>query len=538
MTTRPDHEGVLPHAIADLSRSRADQPAIIDVTGTQVTYGELHEQALRWAAAFERLGVREGDTVVTMLPNSLLAYYAWLGLGWLRALEVPVNNMYRGSMLRYITENAGAEVVVISARFVDRLAEVADQLTTVKTVVVVDAGPEQTVPDLPFQAVRGDWFLDGVDPYERTPGPSDADIMAIIYTSGTTGPSKGVLVPWAELRWFALSLPDDMIRPGDRYYSPYPNFHLSGKSALGQTALVGATLVIRESFSVSSFWDDLRAHDVGAIALLGPLATMLLRSPEQENDADNPVHSMACAPVIPEIEAFKRRFAIERHSTGFGMTEIGVPITAGWNPPNTATCGRPRQGRPGYEVRIVDEYDKPVPTGSVGELVVRCSEPWCMNVGYWNMPEETARAWRNGWFHTGDGFRADEEGWLYFVDRLKDSIRRRGENISSFEVEAAILEHPGVRECAVIGVPSELSEDDVLAYVVPAEDAALTEEALLRDLVPRMPRFMLPRYIRFVDELPRTEATFRVRKAELRRSVSLESCWDREAAGFSWEEPD
>jgi crotonobetaine/carnitine-CoA ligase len=213
------------------------------------------------------------------------------------------------------------------------------------------------------------------------------------------------------------------------------------------------------------------------------------------------------------------------------MTEIGFPITSGWDPPNGRTCGRRREGSPGYEVRIVDEHDEDVPVGTIGELVVRSREPWVMNSGYWNLPELTGAAWRNGWFHTGDAFREDEDGWLYFVDRKKDALRRRGENISSFEVEAGISAHPAVAEVAVIGVPSEYVEDEVKAVVVLHQGQALTEQELVEWLVPRMPRFMIPRYVEFVDALPKTDGTFRVRKVELRETLVTAATWDREAAG-------
>ena len=518
---------VLPNLIADLAERLGDQPAVIDVTGPAITYRELNDEVLRWAAAYQRVGLGAGETVVTMLPNSLEAYYAWLGAAWLGAIEVPANNMYRGMMLRYLIENSEAETVLLAERFVDRLAEVAGELTRLKRVIVPDATGD--LPDLPFEVIRGDGFLGGVEPARDLPRRDAHDVMAIIYTSGTTGPSKGVLVPWGELYWFANSM-GDILSPGDRYYSPYPAFHVSGKSALYQTASTDSTLVIREMFSATGFWDDIRDNEITVLALLGPLAQILLQMPADPRDADNKVRSMACGPVIPQIEEFKERFGIERHTTGFGMTEAGIPITAGWNPPNTKTCGKPREGRPGYEVRVVDEYDHPVPPGTVGELIVRCSEPWCMNLGYWKMPDKTAEAWRNGWFHTGDAFMVDEDGWMYFVDRIKDAIRRRGENISSFEVEGLVNQHPAVQESAAIGVPSELGEDDVKVHVVLKPDQSLTAPELAEFLEPIMPKFMLPRYIEFVSELPKTDATFRTQKVKLREQAFNDNTWDREKA--------
>ena len=195
--------------------------------------------------------------------------------------------------------------------------------------------------------------------------------------------------------------------------------------------------------------------------------------------------------MIPEIDDFERRFGV-RVATGYGQTETGMAVTTGWDHGPWANCGRIREDYPWPEVRIADEFDEPVPDGEVGELLVRSAEPWALNVGYHEMPEQTAAAWRNGWFHTGDAFRRDDDGWFYFVDRMRDAIRRRGENISSFEVETMVAEHPAVRECAAIGVPAPLGEDDVFVAVIVDDAAAFDPAELLAFLEPRMPRFMLP----------------------------------------------
>ena len=206
-----------------------------------------------------------------------------------------------------------------------------------------------------------------------------------------------------------------------------------------------------------------------------------------------------------------------------------MAVTTGWDHGPWQNCGRRREDYPWPEVRIVDEHDEPVPTGEVGELVVRSAEPWALNVGYYKMPEQTAAAWRNGWFHTGDAFRCDDDGWYYFVDRLRDTIRRRGENISSFEVENLVAEHPDVSECAAIGVPAALGDDEVMVALIVRDRATFDPDALLAFLAPRMPKFMLPRYVEVVDDLPRTEASMRVRKHELRARGVTADTWDRDA---------
>jgi crotonobetaine/carnitine-CoA ligase len=235
-------------------------------------------------------------------------------------------------------------------------------------------------------------------------------------------------------------------------------------------------------------------------------------------------------PLVAEVDEFKRRFGVNV-STGYGMTEIGVPLASdGWNLANTTSCGRVRTGYPGYEVRVVDEVDRPLGPDEVGELIVRTAEPFTMNAGYHNMPAETAHAWRNGWFHTGDAFRYDADGNYYFVDRIKDAIRRRGENISSFEVEEAFLRHPEVADCAAYAVPSELSEDEVAVAVVLVDGAAVDPLELLQFVEPSLPYFALPRFLRVVDAMPMT-ATEKVLKQELRAEGSA-GAWDREQAGF------
>jgi crotonobetaine/carnitine-CoA ligase len=262
------------------------------------------------------------------------------------------------------------------------------------------------------------------------------------------------------------------------------------------------------------------------------MVRFLLMQPERDDDARNPLRGVTAGPLSPEVEEFKKRFDV-KVTTGFGMTEVGGILGSdGWETVNWRSCGKVRRGPPGFEIRLVDEHDEPVAAGETGELIVRTDEPWALNRGYHRMPEKTAEAWRNGWFHTGDVFMRDEDGYFYFVDRLKDCIRRRGENISSMEVEAYVHEHPCVMECAAIGVLSEYGEDEVKICVIVKPDCRLTGPDLLEFLTPRMPRFMLPRYVEFVAEFPKTEATNRIKKAELKRDPRNPNTWDREAAGF------
>jgi crotonobetaine/carnitine-CoA ligase len=541
-----ERDCVLPHLIARRAEREPDAIAMQDVDGREVTCRELHDTVLRWAGAYRNLGVRAGEHVVTMLPNSFEAFYAWLGLTWLGATEVPANTMYRGEMLRYLVENSDAEVVLVSERFLPQLGEVFDAasasgaLDRVRTVVVPDlAGPDSgALPAALPPVVDGAAFFAGAEPATDLDGPDYWDVASIIYTSGTTGPSKGVLVPWGTLWSFVTTVPDDFVAPGDGFYAMYPAFHVSGKAMLYQASYFRARMVLREQFSITHFWDDLRAFGVTGAGLVGPMAPFLLMQPEQPDDADTPLRHVIMGPLVPQVEDFKRRFGVEV-GTGYGMTEIGAPFASdGYRLANATSCGKVRTGWAGYEVRIVDEHDEPLGPGEVGELVVRTGEPWVINRGYYGMPEVTAAAWRNGWFHTGDAFTYDDDGNYYFVDRIKDAIRRRGENISSFEVEALVGRHPDVAESAAIAVPSEYLEDEVKVCVVRREGSELTHAQLVEFLEPTMPAFMVPRYVEFVDALPKTEATLRTRKIELRDDVLNERTWDRETGAFWQPVPD
>jgi crotonobetaine/carnitine-CoA ligase len=512
-----DDAHVLTNLLAARAAAAPDQVFLRDVEGNQFTYGELQDRVLRWASALQGAGVGAGDTVVTMLPSGLEAFAIWLGVASLRAIEVPLNTAYRGPMLEHTVNNAEARLAVVTAAYVAQFDEVRGALTTLERIVVPDG------------ADAG--FADEAEPAKGLEPAAYHDIACMIYTSGTTGPSKGVLMPWGELHQFVTALPDNILKPGGVHYLCLPVFHVSGKSGIYICAHHDASMVVRDTFSLTEFWSDVRTFGATSTGLIGVMASFLMAMPEQPDDADNPLENVSMGPLVAEVEDFKRRFGVQV-STGYGMTEIGVPMASdGWNLANGTSCGRIRTGYPGYEVRVVDELERPLGPGEVGELIVRTAEPFTMNAGYFNMPAETAHAWRNGWFHTGDAFKYDEDGNYYFVDRIKDAIRRRGENISSFEVEAYVSRHPAVQECAAVAVPAEHSEDEVKVVVVVADGAELDPKELIEFLIPTMPRFMIPRYVEVIDALPKTP-TMRVRKVELRAEGAVtDSTWDREAAG-------
>ncbi len=312
----------------------------------------------------------------------------------------------------------------------------------------------------------------------------------------------------------------------DRYMVNLPLFHVGGTLPAHIMLALGGSISVVDSFNTQTFLETVRRTETTFVILLGVMAQFLAKQPKAATDRDNPLKTVVLVPFDFNPAEFSARFDV-RTLTLFNMTEISCPIISEMDPTVLHSAGKVR---PGIECRVVDENDCEVPVGQTGELIVRSDCPWTMNKGYYKNPEATARAWQNGWFHTGDGFRADEQGNLYFVDRMKDAIRRRGENISSYEVEAEVLAHPDVNECAAIAVKSELSEDEVMVVIAPVPGAEIDPEELTHFLGPRMAHFMIPRYIREVDELPKTP-TQKVRKTELRDQGVTEDTWDRDDAG-------
>jgi crotonobetaine/carnitine-CoA ligase len=529
-STRPrvgvPSELLAPNAVRRWAREAPDRVATCDATGESFTYAELDVIARTWATAFRRIGVSRDDHVATFLPNGHDAHAAFLGLGWVRAREVPLNNALVGDLLHDALARSDASVLVVDPAFVDRVVALEAPLPKLRAIVVLGDTAPAGAGDR--RVLTRHEFLEGAAPDDDPEGPIYRDIAVLFFTSGTTGPAKPVLVPWANVYQFWSWVPDDTIAPGEALYCPLPMAHNSGRSSLNYALGRGATFVFRERFSGTSFWDDTRKHDCKAASLVGPMTAFLHSLPPQPDDADNPVRAILCGPLIPEIDEFKQRFGVKM-ATCYGMTETGIVVATGWDHGPAAGCGRARRDYPWPEVRVVDENDEPLGPGEVGELVARAAEPWSMNAGYYHMPEATADAWRNGWFHTGDAFRYDEQGNYYLVDRLKDAIRRRGENISSFEVEHVVEGHPLVAACAAIAVPAELGEDEVMVVIETTEGATLEPATLHEWLRPRLPAFMVPRYID-VAPIPRNATTQRIKKYELRARGITPTTWDAAAA--------
>lgn len=516
-------EDVLPELLA--RRAPLTQVFLQDVDGREATYGQVEDAVNGWAAALERAGVQAGSTVLVMLPNSFESVYSWMAAARLGAIEVPVNTAYRGAILTHVANNAGAQVAVVHVDYLDRLDAIASSLEALQVVIAVG----KTVrPVAGVDVMLADEVVSDDQPVEPSVHPQRYDVACILYTSGTTGASKGVIVPWGQVHATATGcIPLDGLGEDDAWYSPFPMFHMSGKLALYGAALIGSRFVIRNGFNTDGFWPDIRAFGCTTSLLIGTTPAFVASRPPTDDDAGSPLRNVLMAPVPDDPGAFMDRFGV-RIATVFNMTEISCPVWSRWDLGPKGSAGRLR---PGYEVRIVDEHDEEVATGQLGEIVVRSSDPWKLMLGYWRMPDKTVEAWRNYWFHTGDAGFEDENGNYYFVDRTKDAIRVRGENISSMEVEAEVSAHHAVAECAAVGVPSPMGEEDVMVFVVPTAPGACDPSDLTRFLIPRLPRFMVPRYVTLVEALPKTP-TEKVRKHILREERDRHTAWDREEAGI------
>lgn len=521
----PDRDHAVVADILDRrSNEHPDREFIIFESGPTWTYGQAAEEVWAVAAGFQSLGIAHGDYVLSWLPTGPHALLTWFASNALGAAYTPLNPAYRGSILQHVINVPRSKVMIVHADLVDRLEGL--DLPHLETIVIV--GETDAAPDT-LRSVRWDDLKQVGASRPAVEEPVEPwDDMAVIYTSGTTGPSKAVRCSYMHHYTFGRGLFPETIGEDDRFFLCLPMFHASATTPVYCMLQRGGSLVVTPGFSTDTFWADVRKYRTTTAIIMAAMATFLHKQPPQPDDADNPLRIAYMGPMIDDVEGFSKRFDVELYST-YAMTEVPNPIRTPMNPTNAKSCGR-LLGE-GWEVRLVDEHDLEVPVGTPGELIVRHSTPWCLNSGYLGMPEATAEAWRNGWFHSGDALMVDDNGDYHFVDRVKDALRRRGENISSVELESEILTHPDVREAAVVGVPSDVKEDDVLAFVVRAPGSELDYETLTEYLIPRLPYFMVPRYFEFVDELPKTPS-MKVRKVELRAIGLSENTWDREASGI------
>jgi len=531
MQEYPQSDRVLTHIIEDKARRHPDH-VVFQFRDTPIALGELNDQINRAANGLLALGVKPGDKVAIMLPNCPEFLYAWFGANKIGAVEVPINAALKGAGLSYQIVQSDSVVLVADTEYLDRLGDVADDLKSVRHVVLLDRqGSAKSLPGLGRLKTLG--FRELMDRPSSSPAikVNYRDLATILYTSGTTGVSKGVEMShhywydiWSESVKYARYTEDDVL------YTGLPFFHGNAQGiTIGPAILADARAVIVERFSASQLWDDCRRWECTEANYIGGVIPILLKQAERADDADNPVRLMvgAAAPV-DEWQSFQSRFNTKLLEV-YGMTECYCCLASPYDTPRAGSCG---QAITGWDVRIVDDDDNDCPPDITGEFIARSNKMFVGTTGYYKKPEATLELFRNGWIHTGDMGRRDADGYFYFADRKKQAIRRRGENISSFEVEAVIGSHPAVLESGVVGVPSEVGEEEVKAVVVLREGQKVTAEELVRWCEPRMAYFAIPRYIAFRESLPKTPSE-RVEKFKLKDEGITADCWDREKAGIT-----
>ena len=501
--------------------------------GLKFSYSEILDQALRVATALADAGANPGDRVLLMGINSSQYVRGWFGCAVGGFVEVPINNMYEGEFLRHQVVTVKSRFAIVDDDLVARYVAIADQIREIEKFWVIDRGQGQAAVDM---LIAAGWQAELFTAFEATeprdfPIPAAHELGAIFFTSGTTGPSKGVAMPFSQLYFFADEVVSfTRLTAADTYMTTTPLFHGNAQFMASYPALIaGGSLVVRPKFSASRWSDWVREGNVTATNLVGVMSDFVNKAAPKPTDADNNLRVVYAAPMPNSMRpGFKERFGVEAVVDAFGLTETCAPIIAPYDDTIRPPGASGLEASDWFEIRLVDpETDEEVPTGQVGELTIRYKQPWTCSMGYYGMPEKTVEAWRNLWFHTGDALRKDEDGWYYFVDRYKDALRRRGENISSFEVEMGLLQHPAVIEAAVIGVDAdqEGGENEVMAILVttsPVEPAELW--AFCEGIIPT---FAQPRYIRFLDALPKTPSE-KVQKAELRKQGVTSDTADRE----------
>ena len=526
--TPPKRDWTFPAIVRRQAGKHGDDLLCSFDDGQSLTFRGFDTETDALASSFAGLGIGPGDRVAVMLRNGREFLVAMVATHKRGAIFVPLNMELRGAFLEHQLRNTEPKLLVVEADFrtaFDRVDAAAFGVQT--TIAVGEVAALQGTERHAFEALCSAPARPE-DRIEVTP----YDVGMIIFTSGTTGPAKGVLMPHAHCFYYALSAARaTRLIAKDRMFISMPMFH--GTALLLQfysALLAGIPSFVVKRFSASTWLDEIRACGATVTYAVGVMPEFIFKQPPRPNDADNPLRLSWSVPVsdawAPE---FERRFGM-RILQGYGMTEFSVPVWGDLADPVRSGCaGRVMEDF--FEVAIVDpETDERLDPTQIGEIVVRPKEPGVFMAGYYRMPERTVEAWRNLWFHSGDAGYFDTEGRLFYVDRIKDRIRRRGENISAFEIEEVISSHPEIEQCAVVGVKTAGAggEDEILAFVV-ARGAPPEAGPLLDWCEERMPRFAVPRFLEFVAEIDRTPSG-KVRKQALRDRGVGPATFDRGAS--------
>ena len=507
-------------AVLDRRAEQFGDRVMMSIAGTPVTFAQMRDRSCAAANVLADLGVQRGETVALFTGTCPEWVYFWLGAARIGAITAAVNGASKGDFLLHALQLSRAAVVITDKERHPRLDDVADGVLTLRSTLV-----------------QGDSLAQKLTAASSSPPAiaplEEHDVGALFFTSGTTGPSKAVATTWGYLFHAAATVAASWeFGAGDVMWTAMPLFHLSAAPTVLAPMLVGGTSVLAAEFHPTEVWDEIRAFGAAGFAGAGAMVTMLWNQPPDPRDAELPIRFLSAAPIPADMyRDIERRYGC-RIVTMYGMTEAfpiayksvseeGVPGTSG-------------RVNPAFELRIVDPHGKPVPGGMVGEIACRARTPHAMSEGYVSSASGGLSLQVDPhpeWFRTGDLGVLDDDQNLTYVDRVKDSLRRRGENVSSVEVEQTVTRHPAVLEAAAVGIPSELGEDDILVVVTVHEGAALDYPELLDFCAARMPYFCVPRYLEVIDEIPKN-VIGRVRKDLLRRRGLAADAWDREANGY------
>jgi len=488
-----------------------------------ISYMEIHKESNILANNLHKLGVKKGENVLVFLFNSLEYLVIWFALAKLGAVMVPINTASRSHDLNHIIKDSQSETIILETLLLESYLKVKDQVNIKREIILLNSASDKTHDMIPFQSLK-----DGKPDNLRTE-IEKYDPLCIIYTSGTTGKPKGVVLPHFSYINSGITIKGyEDLKHGDRMFSTLPLFHVGAQLLIVIPSMVAdIDFVLMRKFSASRYWDQIRKYHCNVAHYLGSIAQMLFLQPEKPNDADNPAERMIGGGVSKQIwEKFEQRFGVT-FIEAYGLTEAGAVST--YNPIDRIKVGSIGLPVAHQRIEIVNERDEILPPYQRGEIVIRPEKPNTMMIGYYKNPDATIDACRNLWFHTGDIAYKDEEGYIYYVGRHAHFIRRRGENVSSEEVEDLINSHPDVKESGVVGVPSEVGDEDVKAYIVPSKKN-LDPSEIIRWCEGKISYFKIPRYVEFLDQLPIT-ATNRIERHKL-KELGIGDAWDQEKSEY------
>ncbi len=564
-------ERTIGRILADKAR-RIPQHTFLIWQDQRYTYAQLESLTNRYANGFSARGIQHGDHVAVMMPNGPEFYWVVWGLAKLGAVGVPLNTAAKGDMLRYFVDQSDSICMVVDQQWLDRLAPLVRDLPKVKQYLVArsdarnDSGSARqsaTQSGLPSDAqseTRGGTLLESpaltadarktisesasigdlveiVSAHDTAP-PLDrvkfSDPHLIVYTSGTTGPSKGVMCPHSQALFVGMQVASEYgYQADDVLYTCLPLFHVNALWYSSCAALwAECSIALSARFSASAFWDEICSMGATQFNALGAMGNIIVQIPPGDYESKHRLRQCMLVPMQKALyDEVRMRYGVKITAV-FAMSE-NYAVTNFVPNDRLDKVGSAGSPRGTSLIRIIDDEGAELPAGEVGEILVKPTQPGSMMLGYYNMPEATAQAFREGWFCTGDRGYLDRDGYMYFVDRKKEAIRRRGENISAYEVEMILSKHPAISEVAAIAVPSEMSEDEVMVYVVPKPGQTLTEREVITFGAERMTYFMVPRFVSFIDQLPKT-ATEKIEKYKLQQDAKTrrDSLWDREREGI------